>query len=183
MIIINKGYNLNDSDRFSTNERNYSLYTSLNYIPNPSAYENICEDEAPYRLQRYFFDSYFELRNTLLNYFEWSVDNMNFYPLDPIEMRIQDDDGTDKFLTLYDCFNIYEIIIKPKERLLDELYANYNVPQHVRVSSARNKEIPSYPYKYLMQWFCNPMNNIQVLARLTEDEVSFYTVYGKGLRG
>lgn len=182
MIIINKGYNVNNNERFGTNDKDYSLYTYLNYIPNPAAYENICEDESAVRMQQKFFNDYPEISRILSTYFEWSVDMINFYPINPSDLTIRLDDGTEQSLTLYDCFHMYTIIIKPKESLLEELYDKYNIPSNIRVSWAFNKEIPSYGYKSLVQWLCNPLNIVAVSDRLTEDETSFYKVFGGGLR-
>lgn len=183
MILINKGYNVNNNERFQTNSDVYSLYTAYKFIPNPAVYENICEDESAVRLQRIFFETYPEIANVLSTYFEWSANMVDFYPIDPLNMTVVEDDGKEVGLTLFNCFHKYEIYIKPKDKLLEALYANYKVPQQVRVSWAYNKEIPAYGYKCLVQWICNPLNIPEVRMKLSEDEISFYTVFGKGLRG
>lgn len=182
MIIVNKGYNVNDNNLFNTNDKDYSLYTGLNFIPNPAVYENISEDESSVRLQKMFFESYPEIKEILVNYFEWSVDLLNFYPIDPTNLVVKGTDGVEKGLTLFDCFHIYEVIIKPKDELLESLYTTYDVPQNMRVSWSYNKEVPSYSYKYLVQWLCNPLNIKKLADRLSEDEISFYRVWGGGLK-
>lgn len=182
MIIVNKGYNIDDSAQFLTNKDQYSLYTALKFIPNPAVYENICEDEPAVRLQKEFFDTYPEISQVLKSYFEWSVDMNNFYPIDPSSMIIKTDDGTEVNPTLFDCFHKYEVIIKPKDDLLESLYEKYKVPNELKVSWSFNKEIPAYGYKMLVQWLCNPLNIPDVKSRLSEDETSFYRVFGGGLR-
>lgn len=183
MILVDKGYNRENNERFNTNSDYYSLYTALKLIPNPAVYENICEDDSPVRLQRLFFESYPEISRLLQTYFEWSANLTDFYPIDPSHMSVITDEGYEYSLTLFNCFHNYEIFIKPKDKLLDELYAKYNIPPHLRVSWAYNKEIPAYGYKCLVQWLCNPLNIPEVRNRLSEDELSFYKVYGRGLRG
>lgn len=182
MIIVNKGYNINDSEQFLTNKNEYSLYTTMNHIPNPAVYENINEDEPAVRIQQEFFTQFPEIAEVLKTYFEWSVDLNNYYEIDPSNMVVKMDDGTEQRLTLFDCFHLYTIIIKPKEGLLDELYEKYDVPGDLKVSWAYNKEIPAYGYKTLVQWMCNPLNIPVVRNRLTEDETSFYRVFGGGLK-
>lgn len=183
MILINKGYNVNNNERFQTNSDVYSLYTAHKFIPNPAVYENICEDESAVRLQRIFFEMYPEVATVLKTYFEWSANMVDFYPIDPSNMTVVEDDGKEVGLTLFNCFHKYEIFIKPKDKLLETLYSTYNVPQELRVSWAYHKEIPAYGYKCLVQWVCNPLNIPEARMNLSEDEISFYTVFGKGLRG
>ncbi len=182
MILVNKGYNRENNERFNTNSDYYSLYTLHRFIPNPAVYENICEDESAVRLQRIFFDTYPEIASILKTYFEWSVNLVDFYPIDPSDMSMVDDDGREVSLTLFNCFHNYNIFIKPKDKVLETLYTTYNIPQSLRVSWAYNKEIPAYGYKCLVQWICNPLNIPEVKMRLSEDETSFYKVYGRGLR-
>lgn len=182
MILVDKGYNRDNNERFSTNSDYYSLYTALKFIPNPAVYENICEDESAVRLQRAFFESYPEISRILQTYFEWSANLTDFYPIDPSNMSIINDDGAETALTLFNCFHSYQIFIKPKDKLLEELYIKYNIPADMRVSWAYHKEIPAYGYKYLVQWICNPLNIPEVRTRLSEDELTFYRVYGRGLR-
>lgn len=182
MILVNKGYNVNNNERFNTNSDYYSLYTAHKFIPNPAVYENICETESAVRIQKMFFNAYPEIARILKTYFEWSADMTNFYPIDPLNMAVIDDSGAEKELTLFNCFHNYNIFIKPKDKLLEALYIAYNIPPSMRVSWAYNKELPAYGYKCLVQWICNPLNIPEVRTRLTEDELSFYTVYGRGLR-
>lgn len=183
MILVNKGYNVDNNERFSTNSNYYSLYTALKFIPNPAVYENICEDDSAVRLQRLFFDQYPEISRVLKTYFEWSANMQDFYPIDPSNMSVINDDGSEVGLTLFNCFHNYQIFIKPKDKLLEKLYVDYNIPPDLRVSWAYNKEIPAYGYKCLVQWLCNPINIPEVRQRLNEDELSFYRVFGGGLRG
>lgn len=183
MILVNKGYNVDNNERFQTNSDYYSLYTASKFIPNPAVYENICEDDSPVRLQRIFFETYPEIARILKTYFEWSANLTDFYPVDPTHMSVIRDDGSEVELTLFNCFHTYNIFMKPKDKLLEKLYEEYNIPPDMRVSWAYNKEIPAYGYKCLIQWLCNPLNIKDVRARLSEDEQSFYTVYGRGLRG
>lgn len=183
MILINKGYSVENNERFSTNSDVYSLYSSYQFIPNPAVYENICEDASPVKLQKKFFETYPELCSVLKIYFEWSANMTDFYPIDPTDMSVVDDTGKEFNLTLFNCFHNYEIYIKPKDKMLEELYTKYNVPQEVRVTTLSNKEVPAYGYKRLVQWLCNPLNNPEVKAKLSEDELSFYRVFGRGLRG
>lgn len=182
MILINKGYNRDNNDRFNTNSDYYSLYNSLNYIPNPAVYENICETDSAVRIQKIYFDIYPELANILKTYFEWSANLTDFYELDPSNMSVVRDDGSEISLTLFNCFHNHEIFIKPKDKLMDELYRKYKIPSSLRVSWAHNKEIPAYGYKCLVQWLCNPLNIPEVYNRLTREEIDFYKVYGRGLR-
>lgn len=183
MILINKGYNVSNNERFQTNSDVYSLYSEYKFIPNPAVYENICEDESAVRLQSLFFEQYPEIVKVLERFFEWSANMTDFYPIDPTHMSVVDDNGKEFSLTLFDCFHTYDIFLKPKEKMLDVLYEEYNVPQELRVSWAYNKEIPAYGYKCLVQWLCNPLNIPEVRDRLSEDEISFYRVFGRGLRG